>query len=101
MADDVPEPPESSGHRGALLNLEGWQMTADYYFADTESGDHIDDPSEDALLTLIECLDRRNSWFVRIRSAPNREPARASVTRTAAGYLVERQGAGWVALMWR
>ncbi|GAA2349888.1 hypothetical protein [Streptomyces violaceusniger] len=32
-------------------------MAADYYCADSENGDHIDDPSEDALLGLISDLN--------------------------------------------
>lgn len=42
-------------------------MTADYYVADTENGDHIDDPSEDALFMLISDLNSTDNTFVVIQ----------------------------------
>jgi hypothetical protein len=44
-------------------------MAADYYDADTESGDHIDDPSEDALFMLLQDLDQADNTFVTINPA--------------------------------
>ncbi|MFB7651168.1 MULTISPECIES: hypothetical protein [unclassified Streptomyces] len=42
-------------------------MAADYYCADSENGDHIDDPSEDALFMLISDLNGRDNTFVVIQ----------------------------------
>ncbi|MFC7818937.1 hypothetical protein ACFUTR_30395 [Streptomyces sp. NPDC057367] len=42
-------------------------MAADYYCADSENGDHIDDPSEDALLMLISDLNGSDNTFVVIQ----------------------------------
>lgn len=42
-------------------------MTARYYCADSENGDHIDDPSEDALFMLISDLDDADNTFVVIQ----------------------------------
>ena len=44
-------------------------MAADYYDADTENGDHIDDPSEDALFMLLEDLDQAGNTFVTVNPA--------------------------------
>ncbi|MFF1918282.1 hypothetical protein ACFVYE_43550 [Streptomyces sp. NPDC058239] len=42
-------------------------MAADYYCADSENGDHIDDPSEDALFMLISELNDTDNTFVVIQ----------------------------------
>ncbi|MET7348784.1 hypothetical protein [Streptomyces mirabilis] len=42
-------------------------MAAQYYCADNESGDHVDDPSEDALFDLISELDNSDNTFVVIQ----------------------------------
>ncbi|GGT59293.1 hypothetical protein [Streptomyces purpureus] len=42
-------------------------MAAEYYCADSENGDHIDDPSEDALFMLIGDLDGTGNTFVVIQ----------------------------------
>ncbi|MFE4513477.1 hypothetical protein ACFRMQ_04650 [Kitasatospora sp. NPDC056783] len=42
-------------------------MAAEYYCADSENGDHLDDPSEDALFMLISDLDRTDNTFVVIQ----------------------------------
>ncbi|MEV8403846.1 hypothetical protein [Streptomyces niveus] len=39
-------------------------MGAEYYRADSESGDHIEDPSEDALFMLINDLNDTDNTFV-------------------------------------
>ncbi|MET9603410.1 hypothetical protein [Streptomyces sp. NPDC006459] len=39
-------------------------MGAAYYRAESESGDHIDDPSEDALFMLIDNLNDSGNTFV-------------------------------------
>jgi hypothetical protein len=44
-------------------------MAADYYTADTENGDHIDDPSEDALFALIGDLNDSDTTFITIEPA--------------------------------
>jgi hypothetical protein len=44
-------------------------MAADYYDADTENGDHIADPSEDALFMLLQDLDPAGNAFVTINPA--------------------------------
>ena len=42
-------------------------MGAAYYCADSENGDHIDDPSEDALFMLIDDLNDSDNTFVVIQ----------------------------------
>ena len=42
-------------------------MAAEYYCADSENGDHVDDPSEDALFMLIGDLDDADNTFVVIQ----------------------------------
>ena len=42
-------------------------MGARYYCADSENGDHIDDPSEDALFMLIDDLNDADNTFVVIQ----------------------------------
>ena len=42
-------------------------MAAKYYCADSENGDHIDDPSEDALFDLISELNDSDNTFVVIQ----------------------------------
>ena len=39
-------------------------MAAEYYGADRENGDRIDDPSEDALFMLIDDLNDTDNTFV-------------------------------------
>ncbi|GAA1542489.1 hypothetical protein GCM10009730_59400 [Streptomyces albidochromogenes] len=42
-------------------------MGAAYYRAESESGDHVDDPSEDALFVLIDELNDSDNTFVVIQ----------------------------------
>lgn len=42
-------------------------MTARYYCADSENGDHVDDPSEDALFELVSDLNGTDNTFVVIQ----------------------------------
>lgn len=42
-------------------------MAARYYCADSEKGDHVDDPSEDALFMLISDLNDSDNTFVVIQ----------------------------------
>lgn len=44
-------------------------MAADYYYADSENGDHVDDPSEDALFMLITDLTHTDNTFVTVDPA--------------------------------
>ena len=39
-------------------------MAAEYYCADSENGDHVDDPSEDSLFMLISDLNGTDNTFV-------------------------------------
>ncbi|MFF0429093.1 hypothetical protein ACFYUJ_32490 [Streptomyces sp. NPDC004520] len=39
-------------------------MAAEYYRADSENGDHVDDPSEDVLFMLIRDLNDTDDTFV-------------------------------------
>lgn len=70
-------------------------MAADYYTADTENGDHIDDPSEDALLMLIDDLNQTDNTFVTITPADDDATWYASVSLLDDGtYEVERRDPG-------
>ncbi|MCI0384153.1 hypothetical protein [Streptomyces sp. CNQ085] len=42
-------------------------MAAEHYCADSENGDHIDGPSEDALFMLIDDLNDTDNTFVVIQ----------------------------------
>ncbi|MGW6692133.1 hypothetical protein [Streptomyces sp. NPDC054961] len=42
-------------------------VAARYYCADSENGDHVDDPSEDALFMLIDDLNDSDNTFVVIQ----------------------------------
>ncbi|MEV7325656.1 hypothetical protein [Streptomyces sp. NPDC093970] len=42
-------------------------MVATYHRADSENGDHIDDPSEDAIYMLIDDLNDTDNTFVVIQ----------------------------------
>ncbi|MEU4031331.1 hypothetical protein [Streptomyces anulatus] len=66
-------------------------MGAEYYRADSEDGDRIDDPSEDALFMLIEDLNVTDNTFVLIRPDEETPTWFASVTmREEGGYEVVR-----------
>jgi hypothetical protein len=66
-------------------------MGADYYTADTENGDHIDDPSEDALFMLLSELNQAQNTFITITPADEDPTWYASVTLLPGGtYEVER-----------
>lgn len=49
-------------------------MAAQHYCADSENGDHVDDPSEDALFMLISDLNDADNTFVVIQPDED-EPA--------------------------
>ncbi|GAB3431902.1 hypothetical protein [Actinophytocola sediminis] len=67
-------------------------MTADYYLADTENGDHIDDPSEDALFMLIADLAHPGNTFLTVNPVDVAAGWRASVSLLGDGtYEVERR----------
>jgi len=42
-------------------------VAADYYCADSENGDHVDDPPEDALFELVSDLNGTDNTFVVIQ----------------------------------
>ena len=70
-------------------------MAADYYSADTENGDHVDDPSEDSLFMLIEDLDQAGNTFLTITPADDDPAWYASVTLLPGGtYEIERTDPG-------
>jgi hypothetical protein len=66
-------------------------MAADYYTADTENGDHMDDPSEDGLFMLLSDLNQAGNTFITITPADDDPTWYASVTLLAnSTYEVER-----------
>lgn len=66
-------------------------MGADYYTADSENGDHIDDPSEDALFMLLQDLDQTGNTFITITPAAVDPGWYASVTLLPAStYEIDR-----------
>ena len=70
-------------------------MAARYYCADTENGDHIDDPSEDALCMLISELDHTDNTFVTVQPDDDEPAWYASVSLLDDGsYEVERRDVG-------
>jgi hypothetical protein len=65
-------------------------MGADYYTADSENGDHLDDPSEDGLFMLLEDLDQAGNTFITITPAGEDPTWYASITLLPSGsYDVE------------
>ena len=65
-------------------------MGADYYIADTENGDHIDDPSKDALSMLMQDLAHPDNTFITITPAQESQAWYASVSLLDdGGYEVE------------
>ncbi|MFD4335670.1 hypothetical protein ACFWPP_00375 [Streptomyces anulatus] len=67
-------------------------MRAEYYRADSENGDHIADPSEDALFMLFDDLDGSDNTFVVIRPDQDDPVWWASVTFLGkGGYEVVRR----------
>jgi hypothetical protein len=66
-------------------------MSADYYSADTENGDHMDDPSEDVLFMLLNDLNWAGNTFIAITPAGDHPAWYASVTLLPDGtYEVDR-----------
>ncbi|WP_262286763.1 hypothetical protein [Micromonospora sp. MA102] len=55
-------------------------MTAEYHAADTENGDHIDDPSEDALFMLINQLGHPDNTFVTITPGRRQRVVRLGIS---------------------
>lgn len=67
-------------------------MAAEYYCADSENGDHIDDPSEDALFMLISDLNDTDNTFVVIQPDEDEPAWFASVAvLDEGGYEVVRR----------
>jgi hypothetical protein len=65
-------------------------MAADYYTADTQNGDHMNDPSEDGLFMLLGGLNLAGNTVVTITPADEGSSWRALVTFLADGtYKVE------------
>lgn len=67
-------------------------MKAQYYSADSENGDRIDDPSEDALFMMISDLDDSDNTFVVVQPDEDAPAWSASVTVPGeGGYEVVRR----------
>ncbi|MFH9473861.1 hypothetical protein ACH4L7_08415 [Streptomyces anulatus] len=67
-------------------------MRAEYYRADSEDGDHIEDPSEDALFMLFDDLNGSDNTFVVIQPDQDDPAWSASVTFLGKGrYEVVRR----------
>ncbi|WP_331750018.1 hypothetical protein OG529_36250 (plasmid) [Streptomyces longwoodensis] len=69
-------------------------MGAQYYGADSESSDHIDDPSEDALFMMISDLNNSDNTFVVVQSDDDDPVWFASVAvLDEGGYEIVRRDA--------
>ncbi|MER0245299.1 hypothetical protein AAHZ94_25620 [Streptomyces sp. HSW2009] len=69
-------------------------MRAEYYVADSADGDHIDDPSEDALYLLFGDLNATDNRIVHIRPVAGAATWQVSVTLRGPGrYEVVRRDA--------
>ncbi|MBT2477721.1 hypothetical protein [Streptomyces sp. ISL-94] len=67
-------------------------MAARYYCADSENGDHVEDPSEDALFMLVGDLNDSDNTFVVIQPDEDDPLWFASVTvLDEGGYEVVRR----------
>lgn len=70
----------------------GGFVAADYYRADSENGDYVDDPSEDALFMLISDLNGADNTFVVVQPDEDEPAWFASVTvLDESGYEVVRR----------
>lgn len=69
-------------------------MKAIHYRADSENGDHIDDPSEDALVMLVEKLNGADNTYMVIRPAEDDPAWCASVSTVREGCyeIIRRDG---------
>ncbi|MEU7903421.1 hypothetical protein [Actinoplanes sp. NPDC049118] len=65
-------------------------MAADYYYADTENGDHLDDPSEDALFMLLDDLEPDGNTFLTVRPADGAGWSVSVSLLDDGGFRVER-----------
>jgi hypothetical protein len=70
-------------------------MAAEYYAADAENGDHIDDPSEDALYMLIDELSQPDNTYVTITPADGSDWYASVSLVEEGGYEVERRDPRW------
>ncbi|MEU3558549.1 hypothetical protein [Kitasatospora sp. NPDC006786] len=69
-------------------------VAADYYCADSENGDHIDDPSEDAIFMLVDDLNDIDNTFVVIQPDEDDPVWYVSVTvLDEGGYEIVRRDA--------
>ncbi|MFF2548034.1 hypothetical protein ACFVUY_36480 [Kitasatospora sp. NPDC058063] len=69
-------------------------VAADYYCADSENGDHIDDPSEDAIFILVDDLNDTDNTFVVIQPDEDDPVWYVSVTvLDEGGYEIVRRDA--------
>ncbi|MFE6871964.1 hypothetical protein ACFVFS_36165 [Kitasatospora sp. NPDC057692] len=69
-------------------------VAADYYCADSENGDHIDDPSEDAIFMLVDDLNDTDNTFVVIQPDEDDPVWYVSVTvLDEGGYEIVRRDA--------
>ncbi|PWJ05401.1 hypothetical protein DKG34_21645 [Streptomyces sp. NWU49] len=67
-------------------------MAADYYCADSENGDHVDDPSEDTLFELVSDLNGTDNTFVAIQPDEDAPAWFASVAvLETGGYEIVRR----------
>ncbi|MGW1730839.1 hypothetical protein [Streptomyces sp. NPDC001999] len=66
-------------------------MGAAYYRTESEKGDHIDDPSEDALFMLIDDLNDSDNTFVVIQPDEDDPAWFTSVAVLDGGYEVVRR----------
>ncbi|MFC8014799.1 hypothetical protein [Streptomyces cinereoruber] len=70
----------------------GGFVAADYYRADSENGDYVDDPSEDALFMLISDLNGADNTFVVVQPDEDEPAWFASVAvLDEGGYEVVRR----------
>ncbi len=69
-------------------------MGAEYYGADSENGDRVDDPSEDALFMMISDLDDSDNTFVVVHPDQDSPVWSASVAvLDEGGYEIVRRDA--------
>ena len=65
-------------------------MAADFYIADTQNGQFLDDPDQDAMLVLVSGLDQGDNTFVTINPADESSAWYASVSLLPDGtYEIE------------
>jgi hypothetical protein len=74
-----------NGHTVEAPSGEGGHVAADFYYAETENGDRVDDPSEADLRKLVSSLDDGQNTYVVVQAGDEESSWYVSVARDDSG----------------